>query len=228
MSKKTDWLPSKRNERLAMAEQWGEYIAEKNEVFKIPQPTLTKLSQAAAAAKITLAVPESARNAISNAQLKVAFDELAAIMRDIKKRYFHVPPLNDVDFAALQLKPKDTVPTNVPPPSAAVDGILYFPMPAIVEIRKIRPFGGALVDLSTHGVRIHYGVMGAPDESDRYRMTKRPNTGNDLPHSVFTRKRTYRFTFAGDSGKEVFFCMRYENSKGETGPWGTMLSAFIP
>ena len=29
-------------------------------------------------------------------------------------------------------------------------------------------------------------------------------------------------------GKEVFFCMRYENSKGEAGPWGIILSAFIP
>ena len=30
------------------------------------------------------------------------------------------------------------------------------------------------------------------------------------------------------SGKTVYFCVRYENAKGEPGPWGPIFSAVIP
>ena len=52
--------------------------------------------------------------------------------------------------------------------------------------------------------------------------------GNNLPHSVFTRQKRYRFAFSEQGGKEVFFCMRYENSKGEAWPWGKIISAHVP
>jgi hypothetical protein len=53
--------------------------------------------------------------------------------------------------------------------------------------------------------------------------------GEDLPHSKFTRRKKERFDFpAEDSGKTAYFCVRYENAKGESGPWGPMFSAVIP
>ncbi|MDR1930756.1 MAG: hypothetical protein LBQ44_09045, partial [Treponema sp.] len=58
-----------------------------------------------------------------------------------------------------------------------------------------------------------------------------PRTGDDLPHSVFTRRKKYRFDFDGNSGKTVYFCLRYENDKGGEegeGPYGPILSAVIP
>ncbi|MDR0642051.1 MAG: hypothetical protein LBG07_06300, partial [Treponema sp.] len=56
-----------------------------------------------------------------------------------------------------------------------------------------------------------------------------PLDGDDLPHSVFTRKKKYRFDFLEeDRGKTVYFCLRYENSKGEVGPWGSVIQAIIP
>jgi hypothetical protein len=46
-------------------------------------------------------------------------------------------------------------------------------------------------------------------------------TGDDLPHSRFTRRQKELFDFpADDSGKTVYFCVRFENAKGEPGPWG--------
>jgi hypothetical protein len=136
--------------------------------------------------------------------------------------------VSDEDRKLMGLRIRDTTPTVIPPPTTPVEGELHFPAPAIVELRKIRPFGGSAGDLSTHGVRIHYGVLGTPSATDKFRLASRPETGNDLPHSVFTRRKSFRFIFTGDSGREVFFCMRFENSKGETGPWGNMMSAFVP
>jgi hypothetical protein len=37
-----------------------------------------------------------------------------------------------------------------------------------------------------------------------------------------------RFNFPGDSGKTAYFCIRYENAKGDTGDWGPVFSAVIP
>jgi hypothetical protein len=67
--------------------------------------------------------------------------------------------------------------------------------------------------------------------SGRHRISAPPETGEDLPHSVFTRKKKYRFDFDGDSGRTVYFCLKYENGKGGEageGPFGPILSAVIP
>jgi hypothetical protein len=57
-----------------------------------------------------------------------------------------------------------------------------------------------------------------------------PTTGDELPHSVWTRRRVERFSFPGDAGKTVYFCIRYENSKGGEegeGDWGPMFTATV-
>jgi hypothetical protein len=87
------------------------------------------------------------------------------------------------------------------------------------------------------GVRIYWGVLdsaaapapGAATASDKFRLSAPPASGDDLPHSAFTRKRKHRFDFSEvDRGRRVYFCLRYENSKGEAGPWGPILSAIVP
>jgi hypothetical protein len=42
------------------------------------------------------------------------------------------------------------------------------------------------------------------------------------------RRQRERFSLDGDSGKAVYFCIRYENSKGETGEFCSIFSAVIP
>jgi hypothetical protein len=49
-----------------------------------------------------------------------------------------------------------------------------------------------------------------------------------LPYSVFTKKKKKRFDFEGESGNTVYFCLRYENGKGDVGPFGPILQAGIP
>ena len=227
-NKRSDWLAAGKDKRLAMAKNWNVNVAGNADEWGVPEDIRVKLSHAIEIAEREIAIPMSERNTVSNARLKMAFDELTSTMRDIKKRYFFVPPLNEADLAALGLKPKDTNPTNVPAPSVPPEAELFFPAPSMVEVGNIRPLTNSAADKSEYGVRIYYGVMGTSDETDRFRMTQKPKTGNDLPHSVFTRRKNHKFTFTGENGKEVFFCLRYENSKGEAGPWGNIVSAFVP
>jgi hypothetical protein len=60
-------------------------------------------------------------------------------------------------------------------------------------------------------------------------LLKVPVAGEELPHSKFTRRKKELFDFAQeDSGKRAYFCVRYENAKGEPGPQGPVFSAVIP
>jgi hypothetical protein len=53
--------------------------------------------------------------------------------------------------------------------------------------------------------------------------------GTNLPHSRFVRRRKELFIFPPeDSGKTAYFSIRYENSKGQAGPWGPVFSTVIP
>jgi len=128
------------------------------------------------------------------------------------------------DRAELWLPLRDVIPTVIPPPAIPVTGILTFPAKGLVEMTKIQPAGGTRDERAKHGVRIYFGIVGGAVKA----IPERPSTGDDLPHSVFTRRKRFRFDFTGESGKEAFFSMRYENSKGEAGPWGHIISAFIP
>jgi hypothetical protein len=58
-------------------------------------------------------------------------------------------------------------------------------------------------------------------------VAQAPTPADDLPHSVFTRKHQFDFP-EEDRGKSVYFCLRYENGKGDAGPWGPILQAIIP
>jgi hypothetical protein len=61
----------------------------------------------------------------------------------------------------------------------------------------------------------------------KHYLMKPPTVGAELSDSVFTRKKKHVFDFDGESGKTAFFCMRFENPSGESGPFGPIFSAVI-
>ncbi|MCL1818826.1 MAG: hypothetical protein FWG35_07830 [Spirochaetaceae bacterium] len=136
--------------------------------------------------------------------------------------------ITDSERDALGIPYRDLIITTIGGPVSQATADLGFPGVHLVELRKIRPVSGVLDDRSDYGVRIFYGLTGEATEEEAFRLTKPPKSGNDLPKSVFTRRKKYLFDFDGESGNTVYFCLRYENAKGEAGPFGPMLSAIIP
>jgi hypothetical protein len=182
----------------------------------------------AAADALTLA-QSSDRTAVITAKCKAAFEALTAKMRDMKKRYFLQPPLKDEDLISLELSPPDTTLTAIPPPTAQVEADITFPGIHLIELKKIRAVAGAEPDKrSDYGVRIFWGLGGAASATDKFRVTDTPKSGHDLPHSQFTRRHRELFDFDGESGNTIYFCLRYENPKGQAGPFGPILKAVIP
>ena len=221
MSKSNDWLPGSRTEKLAMAATWCGVITKKVASWNIPTTALTQLETAVEAAEISNGIPESARTAVTNAQLKIDFDRLTAVMRDIKKRYLYNPPLTDADFAALELKPKDVTPTTVAPPTGQAEADISYPGKTQLQAKIKHVEGTPMNPKAEYGYRIYYGLYDAGDTP--------PASGVNLHESKFTRQKKVLFSFLpADSGKTAYFSIRYENSKGESGPWGPMFSAIIP
>ena len=236
MAHNSDWLPSRRELQLAMARSWITVLKTKNSAWEIKNEEVSELTRLAGEAEKTLAkAVSSERTTVVTAQCKEAFEKLTAFMRNLKTRRFFTPPLTDADLISLELRPKTTIKTLILPPAGQGEAEVSYPGVQLLLLR-IRPLSGAVIDSRVvHGFRIFYGLLppgGATVEQAtspmRYLMNP-PVSGEDLPHSKFTRRKKELFDFnAVDSGKTAYFCIRYENSKGQAGPWGPIFSAIIP
>ena len=232
-----NWFPGRREQQLAMAEDWVDALGTKATIWNVPSAEVTELTTLTSAAGTALTrAMSSNRTPVITAECKTAFEALAGKMRFIKSRYLLSPPLTDADLISLELKPKDTAKTPVPPPSGQAEADISRPGVHLLELH-FRPVAGSPPDprRADYGYRIYWGILppgGAAVEAatgGKRELMKAPASGDELPHSKFTRRKKELFDFAQeDSGKTVYFCIRYENAKGESGPWGPIFSSVIP
>jgi len=173
--------------------------------------------------------------------MRVARDEARrraeSVIRPFVQRFLMWPPVTDEDRTNMGLPVRDTTRTTIFAPTVGATGIISYPGVNLIEVRDMRAAEDVGADeRAKWGYRIHFAIL--PNETDeqgrlvddggRWRILRVPRTPEDLPHSVFTRRRRYQFEFLGDSGMRVFFSICYENSKGVRGPFGPMLQAIIP
>ncbi|GHU21350.1 hypothetical protein FACS1894172_19050 [Spirochaetia bacterium] len=237
MTHRSEWLPSRRDNQLAMAKTWVTVLGKKASLWNVTETDVTELTAlVGTAAEILFRSHSSERTALVTAQCKVTFAKLVEKMRFIKRRYFISPPLTSAELASLGLKPHSTSRSPVPPPINQAEADIFRPGVHMLKLR-LRSVGRPSYDShrSEYGCRIYYGVMprgGATVEAatgPKRELMKAPSSGNDLPFSQFTRRKRELFNFAPeDSGKTAYFCIRYENAKGQSGPWGPLFSTIIP
>jgi hypothetical protein len=68
------------------------------------------------------------------------------------------------------------------------------------------------------GIEMIWAILSAP-----------PTKIEELIHSVFDTRTPLMLEFDEDQrGKVVYFCMRWENTRGEKGPWSEIDSVYIP
>jgi hypothetical protein len=234
----TDWLPRKREAQIALSKDWQTIlVAAKVTAWSIPTTEVTALKNLTTAAETALDLAQSSsRTVVITAQCKAAFEALTDKIRFFKNRYFVSPPLIDADYLSLQLKPKDTKPTPIPPPIAQAEADVSYPAAHTLELH-LRPVANTPPDphYADYGYRVYFGILpsgGASVEAatgPQRELMKAPVSGDELPHSHFTRRKRERMDFSQtESGKTIYFCVRFENAKGEPGLWGPIFSAVIP
>lgn len=230
MAKRKDWLPRTKTKRVAMAKMWLGVLETKAAEWGIPAQAVGGLQAKTDTAEAWLAKYASAeRTRTVTAAANAAVGDLAAFMRDFKRRYFLVPPLTAADLVSLGLRPEDETLTEGGPPTAQPTGDISFPGIHLVKIKKISPVGGAKHgDGSDSEVRVHYGLTGTPTTTHPFRLETVPTSGLLLPYSDKASRRSIRFDFDGESGNMIYVSLQYERGPGKVGPYGPILKAFIP
>ena len=218
-----------------MAQNWNFQLTTWAELWNIPTDVKTKLKTLTTKATTDLALAtEANRNPGNTAKCNASFKGLTEYMRDIKKRHFFQPPLRDEDIVNLGLKLPDTTPTPiaVPPGQAAI--VLSHPGYALVMAVMSHNTATPYDERACHGYRVHYGVVPSGNvtqdllDSKEYYIKEPPKGGLNLAASKFTRRKKDTFDFTDkDVGGTVYFAVRYENSKGERGPWSPLYQTVI-
>jgi hypothetical protein len=102
------------------------------------------------------------------------------------------------------------------------------PLAEVQEFTNLTTTAETTLELAKSGERTPVITAQCREDFERRELMRPPTSGKELPHSRWMRRRRERFSFDGDSGKTVYFCIHYENSKGEAGEFGPIFSAVIP
>ena len=98
---------------------------------------------------------------------------------------------------------------------------VHLPGPGLVEFRyrngsltnpsRAKPYG-------VHGAEIAWAILDA-----------RAVDWSQLTHSIFSTASPVRLSFSGEQrGQSLYFAMRWENTRGEKGPWNEIQGVLIP
>lgn len=155
---------------------------------------------------------------LKNEARKVIEKDLRNYLQGMVMRNINV---TNEDRKNMSLPIRDGKPTPVGDPEGQATADVLYPGRTQLMLRIKHVDGTPANTRSNYGHRIYYSLY-EPGYSA-------PVSGKELRESVFTKKKKELFTFdQEDTGKTVFFCIRYENSRGIPGPWGPLFSAVIP
>ncbi|MDR3185135.1 MAG: hypothetical protein LBT49_07010 [Prevotellaceae bacterium] len=131
------------------------------------------------------------------------------------------PKVSNADRDNMGLPIYKTTRTRVPAPTEKPDFSIVVHSGGRIQIRfhahdedkgtrNAKPFG-------VHGVEIAWAILDAP-----------PTSYADLIRSAFATRSPYAFQFdLSDAGKRFYCCLRWENTRGEKGPWSEIQSVVI-
>ncbi|GHT88963.1 hypothetical protein FACS1894137_17610 [Spirochaetia bacterium] len=139
------------------------------------------------------------------------------------------------DYKDFRLDVPNTLRTKVPVPGNQAQGTCRPLGNGLLQV-IIEIIGSAVKDSAAadYGYRVYAGVVDSgadPEAAGKYGryLPGPPLNGLALSWSTFTRRDREVFEFdAQDRGKTVWFCIVLENAKGDSGPWGPLLSTIIP
>ncbi|MDR0667601.1 MAG: hypothetical protein LBF90_03160 [Prevotellaceae bacterium] len=163
--------------------------------------------------------PETRTSAhiLARKEARVAY--AGALRSFFKAHILYNEAVTDEDRRIMGLNVPDVHPTPVPRPTKEPEATVSTPSPATLEIHfRDKDETGHAKAYGIHGAEVMWGVLETA-----------PVDWSELPRSSFATHSPLRLTFSGyDRGKTVYFAVRWENNRGEKGPWSEILSAIVP
>jgi hypothetical protein len=219
---KLDYIPR----RDSLFNQWQDnllsYIDPRRSEWNIPDGLWAELTQLQSVWRTTYARAENPETRTSAAVLgkTEARDAYQAAIRMILKAYITYNPFVSVaDRANMQLPVHDTKPTPAPVPTTYPDFDLNSSIIRLLTVR-FRDHGANTnaKPAGVHGAEIRYGFSDTPHPS--------PDT---LLHSSFATSSPHSIEFSeAERGRRVYICLRWENTRGEKGPWSEVVMGIVP
>jgi uncharacterized coiled-coil protein SlyX len=185
MAKSSDWLPSTHSEKITMARNWVTILKEGTPTnaskWTVPDQSVTDLENLTTKAEEVFAEDQDmeTKTQVVTAKLNVAIRNLVEKMRDIKKRFFYIPPLTEDDLVALGLKIPDSTPTKTGDPTSECTIEYWLKGQHEIGI-KIVFLTGSAEDKANKGFRVWYTVLDTKEPA--------PTNPDNLHKSFFTKK----------------------------------------
>jgi hypothetical protein len=194
----------------------------------IPATTVTTLQTLQAQWEAAYAVAEdpATRTSIAVRAKQGARKVYEAALRSLVKSYLAYNPLvSDPDRENLDIPVHKTTRSPIPPPTDLVELLLrqlaghrvevaFFPISinsAAKEHHEAKPYG-------VRGAELAWAILPEP-----------PKSLADLVHSTFDTRSPYTFQFdLPEAGRMLYVAARWENTRGQKGPWGDIKSVIIP
>ncbi|MDR1114548.1 MAG: hypothetical protein LBL33_00045 [Tannerella sp.] len=129
------------------------------------------------------------------------------------------PRVSDEYLRAMGIVIRDTTRTPVKPPKSYPEFIIDSSIIRCLIIlfwdfgskSKAKPHG-------VHGAEIRWAILDHP-----------PVSIEELIHSGFDTRSPFELMFdESERGKTVYFCLRWESTRGDKGPWSEIVMAIIP
>jgi len=218
----SDFLPSADGKLRDWATIFFAYLIIRLGKFNVPQSDYTPVHDAFVDFEAKLARAEDPEThtpgaVLAKNQARKVFEK--ALRPFIKAWIAFNPSVTDEDRLNMGLTVHKDHSTPVPDPTTFPEAMVVLPAAGIVQIHfrdqdadsKAKPFG-------VHGCEVGWAVL----ETE-------PEDWDDLNHSSFDTHTPINLTFSGhDRGKNLYFALRWENTRGVKGPWSIIQSAIIP
>jgi hypothetical protein len=223
MTHREDYIPTKGAEFFNWQDDFVVYVTPRVGTWGIPGTVMTALN---AAKTEYVKRYNAAKNPETRTPTAVLMKDeaLAAYVKEIRalvRIYLaNGPAVTDEDRSNMGLSIHKSTRTPAPvaknAPACKIDTgticrlILYF-YDEGKEKTKAKPPG-------QHGVEISWMISDVPVVD-----------ADDLVHSAFDTRTPFTLEFQGhERGKTVYLALRWENTRGEKGPWSVVQSAIIP
>jgi hypothetical protein len=172
----------------------------------------------AAVAAVTDTTTKNHKDVVAKDEARKA---LVKMVRGLAQQYLlHNPSVTNNDRTDLHLPIyKDTrtpAPVAHTRPTFKVDTSEYLRL--TIHFFDPEGEGSKAKPAGQHGAEIRYGILDAP-----------PINAEALTHSAFDTHTPFTLDFGEEErGKTVYFALRWENTRGQKGPWTLVTPAVIP
>jgi hypothetical protein len=216
-----DFIPHADGAFLEWSKTLAAYVETHLTDFNIPPDAFTPIQTQLTAYETAFEAAQNPnRGKIDVLNKNETKNALESSLRTFIKAYLtYNPAVSDADKENMGLPLHDPTRTPVPPPTTIPE--LELDSSIIRQITvDFRDAGSERrgKPAYVHGVELRWALL-----------ENAPISVEDLKNSAFDTASPYTFSFdETERGKTLYICPRWENNRGDKGPWGEIYKAIIP